>query len=93
MAAGPHLAHVLGTRFVQGVSFEWDDLFRFLRAPEFPGREATLRRELAEAILGHLVSPAEFERLTAVDLDSQADVDAFLTVELWAPLFGGPVCP
>lgn len=93
MAAGPLLAHVLGTRFVQGVAFEWDDLFRFLRAPEFPGREATLRRELAEAILGHLVSPAEFEHLTAIDQASQAAVDDFLRVELWAPLFGGPVEP
>lgn len=91
MAAGPLLAHVLATRFTQGVSFEWDEFFAFLRAPEFPDREATLRRELAEAILEHRVSPREFEELTSIDQYSQADVDDFLTVELWEPLFGGPV--
>ncbi len=93
MPAGPLLAHVLETRFTQGVSFEWEELFAFLRHPEFPAREATLRRELAEAISGHLVSPAEFEALTAIDRDSQADVDDFLRRELWAPLFGGDVTP
>jgi hypothetical protein len=83
------LADVLAGHFTAGVATDFDDLTRFLRPPRFPGREEALRLALAEAIVHHRLTRKDFEALTAIDWDTQADVDRFLLEELWEPLFPG----
>lgn len=81
------LKGVLESFFCQGVEFTYDELSAYLNNPEFPGRARKFKRELAEAIVNHTISPEEFESLTAVDQDSQEDVDEFLTTDIWDPLY------
>ena len=81
------LRTVLETEFSQGVATDWDALDRYLNHPRFPNRARDFKRELADAILNHTLSPKEFECLTVIDKDSQEDVDGFLLEELWMPLF------
>lgn len=83
------LRHVLETRFCAGVHVGWDELVRFLYAPWFPGRAEAFKAALRDAIVHHRLSPAEFEKLTSVDQDTQEDVDRFLTAELWEQLYPG----
>lgn len=81
------LRSLLETTFSQGVETDWDDLHRFLNDPSFPDRASEFKRELSDAILNHRILPHEFERLTAIDQESQEDVDMFLTDEIWIPLY------
>ncbi|MDM7920751.1 MAG: hypothetical protein QUS14_00510 [Pyrinomonadaceae bacterium] len=81
------LKRILQTRFSQGVETDWDGLDRFLNHPEFPTRARDFRRELADAILNHTISPEEFEELTAIDRESQDDVDSFLREEVWEQMY------
>ena len=81
------LKGLLETTFSQGVQTDWDDLRRFLNLPEFSDRARKFKRELADTILNHKISPQEFERLTAIDQDTQEDVDKFLIEEIWKPLY------
>lgn len=81
------LNSVLETYFCQGVEFNYDELNRFLNDPKFPDRAEKFKTDLAEAIQNHSISPSEFKALTAIDQDSQEDVDKFLTTEIWNPLY------
>ena len=81
------LKDVLESYFCQGVEMSYDELNQFLNNRAFPDRARTFKRELADAILNHTISPDEFQDLTAVDQDSQEDVDKFLTTEIWDPLY------
>jgi hypothetical protein len=83
------LKRILGARFSAGVATDLESLRKFLRDPNFPEREKAFRAELADAILNHTITPKEFEKLTSIDQDEQEDVDAFLTDEIWRPLYGG----
>lgn len=83
------LERVLASYFSAGVAYDFPALERFLRHPGFPGREAAFRGALADAIVRHRISPAAFEAMTAIDQDSQADVDAFLRREVWDSLYPG----
>lgn len=87
------LRHVLATRFTAGVHVDWDGLLRFLRDPHFPDRERTFKGELADAIREHRITPAEFERITSIDQDSQSDVDSFLVEEVWRQLYPDEAVP
>jgi hypothetical protein len=87
MSEASTLKRVIETQFTQGVATDFDGLRRFLEHPEFPDRAREFKAELADAILNHRISPKEFEDLTAMDQDSQEDVDDFLTKELWATLY------
>lgn len=71
-----------------GVATDLESLERFLRDPNFPDREKTFKTELADSIINHRIDPEEFENLTSIDQDEQEDVDAFLTDEIWKPLYG-----
>jgi hypothetical protein len=82
------LKELLETTFSMGVETDWEDLRRYLKDPSFPDRESSFKAELADAISNHTISPEEFEKLTAIDQDEQEDVDAFLTDEIWKPLYG-----
>ena len=81
------LKDVLETYFCQGVEMSYDELNQFLKNESFPDRARTFKRELADAIINHKITPEEFQDLTAVDQDSQEDVDKFLTTEIWDPLY------
>ena len=81
------LRRILKTHFKQGLGPNWDGMKQYLNHPEFPNRARTFKRELADAILNHSISPDEFEKITDVDQDSQEDVDNFLTTEIWDPLY------
>ena len=87
MSSDSVLRRVLETRFTQGVATDWDDLLSFLNHPGFPGRAREFKKELADAILHHRITPLEFEDLTAIDRDSQEDVDQFLIEEIWNQLY------
>lgn len=82
------LEELLETTFSMGVETDWEDLRRYLKEPDFPDREKLFKNELADAITNHTISPEKFEKLTAIDQDEQEDVDAFLTDEIWKPLYG-----
>lgn len=81
------LERILQTRFTQGVDTDWDGIDRFLNHPEFPTRARDFRRELADAILNHTITPEDFLALTAIDKESQEDVDAFLREEIWDQMY------
>ncbi len=81
------LKNLLETTFSQGVETDWADLKRFLSDPKFPDRARKFKHELADAILNHKIEPPEFEMLTAIDQDSQKDVDMFLTDQIWNQLY------
>jgi len=88
------LRRILKTHFKQGLGPNWDGIKKYLHHPDFPNRDRKFKQELADAILNHTVKPEEFEKLTDVDRDSQEDVDKFLKVELWEPLYPNePVRP
>ena len=81
------LEGVLATEFSQDIATDWDGLQRFLNHPNFPNRAREFKQELADAILNHRITPDKFERLTALDQDSQEDVDEFLIEEIWNQLY------
>ena len=85
----PLLNNILETRFTQGCGSDWVSLRAFLEHPKFPGRAKEFKQQLADAIVNHGISPAEFEELTSIDQDEQADVDQFLLEELWENLYDG----
>jgi len=88
------LRRILKTQFKQGLGPNWDGIHQYLNHPEFPSRARNFKRELADAILNHTITPEEFEKLTDVDQDSQEDVDKFLTTEIWNQLYQNePVRP
>jgi hypothetical protein len=88
------LRRILKTEFKQGLGPNYDGIRSYLDHPNFPNRGRRFKQELADAILNHKVTPEEFEKLTDVDQDSQEDVDQFLKVELWDPLYPNePVRP
>ena len=60
--------------------------------PRFPERAPLLRRQLAEAILEQTITPAEYERLTGEDFDSQDELDEWLR-EFWRAIFGNETIP
>jgi hypothetical protein len=81
------LKDVLESYFTAGVEADYDEIRQYLNNPDFPARARNFKSELADAILNHKVTPEEFEEVTAVDQDSQSDVDRFLTTEIWNPLY------
>ncbi|MDE2400004.1 MAG: hypothetical protein KGL67_03315 [Patescibacteria group bacterium] len=82
------LKRILKTEFKQGLGPNWNGIKQYLNYPKFPSRAKNFKLELADAILNHSISREEFELLTAVDQDTQADVDQFLIEEIWKPLYG-----
>jgi hypothetical protein len=78
------LRRLLSTRFVQGLGASAAELRAYVGDDD----DGAFRAELARAIRDSEISPAEYERLTACDLDAQADVDRFLVEEIWRPLYG-----
>jgi hypothetical protein len=87
MSEESNLKRILQTRFTQGVETDWDGIDRFLNHPDFPRRAREFKRELADAILNHRLTPKDFEDLTAIDKERQEDVDAFLRDEIWEQLY------
>jgi hypothetical protein len=81
------LKDILQSFFTAGVEADYGEINQYLNNPDFPTRARKFKAELANVILNHTLTPEEFEELTAVDQDSQADVDKFLTTEIWNPLY------
>lgn len=82
------LNRILENRFYAGAVYDYDDLLKFLKHPNFPNREGAFKRELSSAILNHKISIQEFEDLTMIDYEAQDEVDEFLKTEVWQPLYG-----
>lgn len=73
---------------VNAFAADWvESMQRTLTAPQAPGRAARFRRDLAAAILGRTISPAEYEALTGEDFDAPEDLERWLR-ELWHHLYG-----
>jgi hypothetical protein len=81
MSGESPLQNVLVTMFSQGVATDWEALDRYLNHPRFPTRATGFKRELADAILNHTISPKEFERLTVIDtVYGQAGISSWESV-------------
>jgi hypothetical protein len=88
------LKYILEAYFTAGVESDYDEINGYLNNSNFPARARAFKKELADAILNHTITPEEFETVTAVDQDSQEDVDTFLKTQLWDPLYNNePVRP
>lgn len=83
------LTDTLHTFFdVNGFGEGWlERLKSYLNNPAFPNRAEQFKHELAEAVLLHTITPAEYERLTNEDFDSQEDLETWLR-EVWQHLYG-----
>lgn len=77
------LRRLLQTHFRQGLGASADELRAYVGEDD-----DAFRAELARAIRGSEITPAELERLTDVDQDAQEDVDRFLLEQIWEPLYG-----
>jgi hypothetical protein len=67
---------------------DWrEQLQRMLRAPAFPNREREFRQQLAYSILNHTITPAQYEKLTDLELETQEEVEQELR-QLWSELYG-----
>lgn len=64
-----------------------ESLKRTLNNPKSPDRAQQFRKELDEIIRNQSLSPAEYERLTGEDFDSQIELDTWLR-EVWLRLYG-----
>lgn len=82
------LERVLENRFYAGAVYDYEDLSKFIKHPNFPDREGGFKRELANAISNHTISIQKFENLTKIDYEAQEEVDEFLKTEIWQPLYG-----
>jgi len=85
---GTVLEYVLGLYFHVNHGFGVEDVKNYLDNPKVSDRSQLFKKELAQAIVNHSISPKEFERLTAVDYETQEEVDEFLKTEIWQPIYG-----
>ena len=73
---------------VNAFTANWSErLKRELFSPNFPDRATLFRRELAAAILHNTITPAEYERITGEDFDTQDELNQWLR-EIWRSVFG-----
>ncbi len=82
------LERILENRFYAEAVEDYDSLKNFLTHPKFPNRAIEFKRELADAILNHKITPELYENLTNHELENQQEVDEFLKNEIWQPLYG-----
>lgn len=86
---GELLKYILETHcHVEYFTDDWESVKRFLNHPNFPDRNNQFKKQLADAITNSLISPADLEKLTAEEFETQEEVDKFLTNEIWQPLYG-----
>lgn len=82
------LAHVLKTYC--NINYSTDDWYvsvkRMLNHPDFPGKAAEFRNQLAEAILHSTITPKQFEKLTDEEFDTPEELEERLR-ELWCELY------
>ena len=78
---------VLFNMFDVDVVPDYEGLKRYLRHKDFPNREKEFKKELANAIKNHTLTPNIYEDLTNHDLETQEEVDEFLKTEIWQPLY------
>ncbi len=74
------LKKILETEFCQGSVTDWDEIKRITTDPHF-------KKELRDAILNSLITPKEFEELTSVEREDQAEVNKFLKEIIWDRLY------
>lgn len=80
------LVHMFKTYFnVDCFTKDWVD--RVKHALLATGRDASFRSALADAINRDTVTPAQYERLTYEDFDTQEDLNQWLR-QVWADLYG-----
>ena len=73
---------------VEVLSGDWQEVLqRELNFVGAPTRAAEFRRQLSDAILKRSITPAEYERLTEDELETQDEVEERL-MYLWMGLYG-----
>ena len=82
------LAHVLKTYCnVNYFTSDWHErVKRMLNNPNFPDKAAQFRKELAEAIVHHTITPKQYEELTDEEFDTPEDLEKWLR-EVWRDFY------
>ncbi len=65
-----------------------DDVKKYLNNPNVSDRNQVFKAELVNSLLKQPITPQEFEKLTAEELETQEEVNEFLKNEIWKPLYG-----
>lgn len=84
------LEYVLTNYFYPGASSSSDDIISDLNKPNYPDRANIFKEQLNEAILTCSISPAELERMTGVDFETQEEADDYLRNYVWKTIYIEP---
>lgn len=84
------LAHVLETYcHVEYFTDDWSRVKNYLNHPSgVPDRASLFRQQLAEAILHHTITSAQYEKLTGEDFDTPEALEKQLR-EIWRYMYEG----
>ncbi len=82
------LEYVLGLYFHVEHGLGIDDVKKYLNNPNVSDRNQVFKAELVNSLLKQPITPQEFEKLTAEELETQEEVNEFLKNEIWKPLYG-----
>lgn len=82
------MEYILGTVYHIEGGHNWEAVRKYLDSPKFPARAAAFKKDLADAIEGGTVAPAEYVRLTDDDsVETIEDVRRELRL-LWQYIYG-----
>jgi hypothetical protein len=82
------LEYILENYFNIDIETNYESIGKYIKNPEFPGRDEKFKGQLARAILNNEITPEIYEDLTDAELETQEEVDKFLIDEIWKPIYG-----